>query len=405
MLDDYLNIIIKNLRHRSVRSWLTLLGIFIGIASVVSLISLGQGLEKAVTEQFSDVGTDKLTIQAASAGFAPPGSTAVKRLTESDVDAIKRVKGVKIVVSRLLRSSSIEFNDKKRFGFIVSMPQNDEEIKLVQTAMKLDAVEGRLLKPSDKYNVVLGSTYSTTKDFVKTIQLGNRVVINGQDFEVVGFLGKMSNPQFNDIVMMNHDVMQETLNTGKEVDIVVAQVDDIKEVEAVSESIKKALRKERNVEKGKEDFSVETPEQSIATFTTILNIVQSVIIGIAAISLIVGGIGIANTMFTSVLERRREIGIMKAVGARNSSILSLFLLESGTLGFVGSLIGVILGIGAAKLIEVIGNIALSEGAITASISIWVVLGSLLFGFLVGTVSGAVPARQASLLPPVEALRK
>jgi putative ABC transport system permease protein len=405
MLLDYFNIIIKNLRYRSVRSWLTLLGIFIGIAAVVSLISLGQGFENAIVGQFASVGTDKLTIQAQEVGFAPPGSTAVKRLTEEDVNAIRSVKGVKLVVARLLRSTTIEYNGKQRFGFLVSMPEKSDERKLVEESMKLKAEEGRLLRSGDKYNVVLGQYYKTNDYFGKKVKLGSKLKINGIEFSVAGFMAKMSNPQFNDIILMNHDMMKSTLNTGTSVDIAVAQVDNAKETIISAEAIKKELRKQRDVKKGKEDFKVETPQQTVATFTTVLGIIQAVIVGIAAISLVVGGIGIANTMFTSVLERRKEIGIMKAVGARNSSILLLFLLESGTLGLAGSVIGVVLGVLFAKTVETIGNVFLSEGVITASFGAPLIAGSLLFGFVVGSLSGIIPARQASMLPPVEALRK
>jgi len=136
----------------------------------------------------------------------------------------------------------------------------------------------------------------------------------------------------------------------------------------------------------------------------VLDIVQAVLVGIAAISLLVGGIGIMNTMYTSVVERTKEIGIMKAIGARNEDILYIFLFEAGLLGLVGGLIGVIIGFGLSKGAEYIATISLGTNLLQASVDIWLVLGALLFSFVVGIASGVLPAYQASKLKPVDALR-
>jgi|APSaa5957512576_1039674.scaffolds.fasta_scaffold00002_203 putative ABC transport system permease protein len=387
------------------RSWLTLLGIFIGIAAVVSLVALGDGLRAAITEQFSDAGTDKLIIQAQNVGFAPPGSTAVNKLTVDDYEAIKKIRGFKVVAYRLLRSSSLEFSDTKTFSFFISMPEGNEERKLVEDAMSLEPIDGRMLKTGDKYKLVLGYNFFKNDIFDKKPKIGNKILANGMEFEIIGFLDKMSNPQFNGIVLINEDAMVDALALDDSVDIITGQVINVNDIDDVAERVKKELRKRRDVDEGEEDFSVETPQQAVETFNSILDVVQAVIVGIAAISLLVGGIGIANTMFTSVLERRKEIGIMKAIGARNNSIMTLFLLESGTLGLVGGVLGVVLGIIFAKLVEIIGNNFLAEGLIVARFNPLVIIGALLFGFLIGTLSGIIPARQAAGLPPVDALRK
>ena len=134
-------------------------------------------------------------------------------------------------------------------------------------------------------------------------------------------------------------------------------------------------------------------------------VIQGVLVGIASIALIVGGIGIMNTMYTSVLERTKEIGVMKAVGATNKRILTLFLIESGFLGFFGGVIGVTLGLGISKLVEAIAFAQFGESLIKADVSLTLLLGALFFSFAVGAMSGVLPARQASKLKPVEALRK
>ena len=204
---------------------------------------------------------------------------------------------------------------------------------------------------------------------------------------------------------MNDDAMRDLLSIGDEVDLLAVQIEDGASIQQVEETLQKVLRKERNVEKGKEDFSIQTPAQIIETVNNIVGVVQSVLVGIALISLLVGGIGIMNTMYTAVLERTKEIGIMKAIGAQNKDIMLLFLIESGLLGLFGGLIGLGLGIFLSKGVEFVAAHALGPNLLAASISWQLAAGALLFSCTVGIVSGLLPSRQASALAPVEALRK
>ncbi|MFH0835592.1 MAG: FtsX-like permease family protein, partial [Candidatus Micrarchaeota archaeon] len=173
---------------------------------------------------------------------------------------------------------------------------------------------------------------------------------------------------------------------------------------AVAKEIEEELRDYRGVEEGSEDFSVSTSEQLMETFSMIFGVVQAVILGIAAISLLVGGIGIMNTMYTSVLERTKEIGIMKAIGARNGDILTIFLIESASLGLFGGIIGVLLGAGLSKIAEVMAIQATGSTYFVAAISTDLVVGALLFSTIIGSIAGLLPARQAAKMKPVDALR-
>jgi len=406
MIDEYLRIILRNLKRRALRSSLTMLGIFIGIAAVVSLIGLGQGLEEGITGQFASIGSDRVTILPTSAGFGPPGSFTASRLTERDFSAVERTRGIKRAATRMLRTTSIEFNEELRFGIAITLPKENEQRRLIFDSINLDIVSGRELNPSDQYKVVLASSYADTDYFGKFPRVGNKILINNQEFDIVGMYGPAASVQFNDFVLMNEDVAREVLNiTEGEVDFIVAQVNDVDDMDGVKERLSKALRSSRGVDEGEEDFDIQTPQEIVETFNSILGVVQGVIIGLAGISLLVGGVGIANTMFTSVIERRREIGILKAVGARNSSIVTLFVLESGVLGFFGGLIGMILGVLFTLAVVAIGTAAFGEGLIQASFSPVLLLGVIAFSFTVGIISGVVPAKQAASIPPVEALRK
>ena len=404
MIKDYLSLALGNLKHRGLRSWLTLLGIVIGIAAVVSLISLGQGLEKAITGQFSDLSADRLTIQNIGTGFGPPGSTSVRKLSEHDIEIIKRVSGISEVIPRLIRIVSFEYNDVRTFEYAGSMPDNQDDIEYIYKSLSFELEEGKLISSDDDGKVLLGNDFIDTEKFGKKLRVGSKIILQGREFEVSGFLKKAGSFQLNSVVFMGEKDLKEILKIGDEIDIIIVQIIDKNRIEKVAEDIKKELRKDRHLKDGDEDFSVETPLQSLGSVNLVLDIINIIVTGIAAISLLVGGIGVANSMFTSVLERKKEIGVMKAVGAKNSDILWLFLIESGLIGLVGGLVGAVLGLGFAFAVSLAANAGFGSNIISVSISYPLLLASLAFSFVLGIFFGIIPALQASKLKPVEALR-
>jgi len=244
-----------------------------------------------------------------------------------------------------------------------------------------------------------------TNGFDKDLKVGSRIKIQDKSFEVVGVLEKSSSFQMNLVIFMPEKEMKDLLEIGDEYDTIVAQIKSGYDIEKVAENIKTKMRKDRDLKKGDEDdFSVQTPVQALSTVNTILTIINVIVIGIASIALVVGGIGIANTMYTSVLERMKEIGTMKAIGARNSDVLTLFLLESGLLGLVGGLIGATLGLLIAFGVSGIANAAFGSVILKLNINYFLLLGAVFFSFFVGVSSGLLPALQAAKLRPVEALR-
>jgi putative ABC transport system permease protein len=405
MKKDYFILAFGNLKHRGLRSWLTILGVFIGIAAVVALITMGDGLRTAVTGQFSTLSTDKLTIQNAGTGMGPPGSTVVKKLNEHDVDIIKSVNGVEEVTSRLIRIAKTEFNKNLNFNYLVSIPNDAKQAETAYEAVNLKLEEGRLLNPTESGKVVLGASIGKEEAFGKEILVGNKILIQGKSFEVIGILKQSSSFQLNSAILINEDDLKKLLNIEDEYDLIVAQVSDSKEAGTIAERIKEALRKDRKEDVGEEDFSVQTSVEAISSVNTILNIINLIVGGIAAISLLVGGIGIANTMYTSVLERTKEIGTMKAIGAKNKEILWIFIIESGLLGLIGGIIGAGLGIALAFGVSGIANTAIGGNFLSVSLSYPLIFGAILFAFVIGLFSGLTPAIQASKLKPVEAFRR
>ncbi|MBS3159177.1 ABC transporter permease [Candidatus Woesearchaeota archaeon] len=402
MIKDFFLYTLKNLKTRGLRSWLTIFGIFIGIAAVVSLISLGQGLESAINEEFASLGTDKLIITAKAAEFAPPGAFTVTPLTRKDIEPIEKVSGVKQAISRIFQPAEVEYNNELKYLYVINMPV-DETQKNILDLDKINIEKGRMLKKGDKYKILIGYDIAYENIFDRNIRLRDKVIINKQEFEVIGILEKNSETN-NNIFVEENTLIELLAMKEEEINLILIQSKPGVNLEKLEEDIIKEFRKFRNQEKGKENFEIQTPKDIAESFSKILNIVQVVLIGIAAISLFIGGIGIMNTMYTSVLERTKEIGIMKAIGATNKDILSIFLIESGLLGLIGGIIGIILGIIIGKSVELIAAQTLGTNLLQTSFPWYLISGALAFSFLIGTISGSLPAIKASKLKPVDALK-
>lgn len=403
MISDYFVLASKNLKKKGIRSWLTLLGIIIGIAAVVALISLGQSLETAITGQFSSIAADRLVISSTETGFGPPGSTAVRKLTEHDVKIIESVSGVKEVIPRIIRILKVEHGRDSHFEFTGSIPEDQDQIDIIYETFQLEVNKGKLLKSGDSRKVMIGS--GLEDHFDKKIRVGTILEIQGKDFEVIGILKPLSSIQFNNALYMPEKDLKDALQIEDELDLIIAKIDSPENAEEVSEAIKRKLRKDRDQDEGEEDFSVETPLQTVSAVSSILGAINITITGIAAISILIGAIGVMNAMFTSVLERTKEIGVMKAIGAENKDILAVFIVESSFLGLVGGILGALLGLGLALGASVAANSFFQSEIFNVSPSPTLLIGSILFSAILGILAGTIPAYQASKLHPVEALRR
>ncbi len=407
MIAEFIAIAWNNLRQRKIRSWLTMLGIFIGIASVVSLISLSQGMQDGINEQFRKLGSDKISVRAAGGNEGAGLDLSSAKITEDDGDSIRKVKGVDAVSGRLLKTGKVTFNRITRFTTIAGLNVEPEDIRILEGTGFTDVIEGRMLKTQDQYKVVVGHDFLDEDNiFKKPVQVGDVLTINDVDFDVVGILDKTGIFFVDAAIIMRKDVLRDLLGmVRKEESVIAVRIQPGADIDEVAFNIERRLRKTRDVEEGKEDFVVETPQQLLDTFFTVFNIVTGVVVGIAGISLLVGGIGIMNTMYTSVLERKREVGIVKAIGGRNSHVFLLFFIESGFLGMAGGVIGIILGLSLSKAVEVIAYISLGTTVVEASFSPVLIFGALAFSFIVGSLAGTLPAMQAARLHPVDALRR
>jgi putative ABC transport system permease protein len=402
MIKDYFKLALENISHRKVRSWLTIIGIVIGIAAVVALVSLAQGVQQVITQEFEQLGVDKIIITPGGAigGVSYQGT---KPLTAHDVDVVDRVKGVKLVASYYLTFESIHFKNDVSYGNAVTGMPLDNTRKIIEDTNSYKLTSGRDLIEGDKYKCLIGYDFASGNVFTKNVIPGDRLMIANHTFEVVGTLDRIGNPTDDSSVIVPIKTLQEIYGTD-EVSGMIAQTVAGEDPAAVADNIKRTMRRDRNLKEGNEDFSIQTTAEYLQSFNTILAVVTGIVVGIALISLIVGGVGIMNTMYTATLERTNEIGIMKAVGAKNSDIMQIFLIESGVIGLLGGILGIIIGIVLSKIVEFIGKNFLGTTLLSAYFQWYLILGALAFAFLVGMSSGVMPAIQASKMKPVDALR-
>lgn len=406
MIQDYFSLALRNIFKRGLRSWLTMIGIFIGIAAVVGLIGLGEGLRIAISAQFGFLGTDVLSIQASGLNFAgPPGFAVPDPLSDELAEKIKKLPGIEASFNRHIASGKIEWNNIQEIGYVGSVPIGEDRRRF-EEMVNLNLIQGRMLKDGDGRKVVLGNDFAKEDNaYKKSIGVGDNILINNEKYQVVGVLEKKGSFTLDSIVFMNEDTMLDNVKKDDgTTNIIAARVSDVNEIDNVKIEIEKLMRKERHVKVGEENFIVETPQSILNTLNSALSAVQIFVTIIAIVSLVVGGIGIMNTMFTAVIERTREIGVMKAIGAKNSAIFSIFFIESGLLGSVGGLAGVVGGLVFSYGFALIGRIALGSNLIQAQVSPILILGSIAFSFLIGTVFGSWPAYQASQMNPVDSLK-
>jgi putative ABC transport system permease protein len=400
MIEDYLGMAIGTFTHRPTRSWLTILGVFIGIAAVVGLTSLGQGLQDTVNKQFEQLGTDVVMVMPGTGSYGALAGvvSGSSRLTDHDINIIERTKGVEKAVGFMTTLAKVKDGDKLEYTFVIGYPPDKITLSEFGTA---SVEKGRELKSGDKYKVIVGYLIGKGEFFDKPVKVGDTIYVSDVKFEVVGIASRIGNRGDDTQVYLPMDTANEIY---KEPGYAMIYTFTKKGFEPsdVADAIKDKMRRDRNLKKGAEDFTVSTTAQLMEVVGNVITVVQMIVIGIAAISLAVGGIGIMNTMYTSVLERTREIGIMKAIGAKNTDVMVIFLLESGILGLVGGIIGVSIGVGLGKIIEAVAQ--QSSMPFAASFSPLLIFGSLFFSFIIGALSGTLPALRAAQLKPIEALR-
>lgn len=437
MMREILLLAFRNIQRRKTRSLLTILGITVGIASVVLFVSIGEGMKGIVIGSFGDIGNDLIVMPKFDPNSGEPGE-----LTLDDLKDIGRIGGVSGVAPRLSKFSTIKYKGYEDASTVIGVDPSREK----KIGVKVG--EGRFLRDSDKHAVVLGlkrrnitassgtnekKTYRERKrsdaggeNYLrlqrerKIIQLDIRRPItlsfdiegdsNEKRFKVVGILdeGGLAGDIFSqpdNAVIMPIDTLRKITGAKKEeISQIMVRVEDPSKADEISKQIQK-----------KTDTNVMSLKRILESIGSFFKIVEVVFISIGSMALLVAGFGIMNTMLMSVLERTREIGVLKSIGATKVHVIRIFLVESALIGFIGGILGLLVGVVGSKSMNFIASFVLknylkmpaenlSELPSMTVIPLWLVVFAIVFAVFISVIFGLYPAVRASKLSPVEALR-
>lgn len=394
MFKDLFKIALRSMVNRKTRTILTTLGIIIGITAIISLISVSQGLENAILDQFSEIGMDKIYVNAKGGGGIPGAGVS---LTDDDLEAVERMAEIKLVMPYTMKSAEITYAKETEYDFLAGIPA--DKFYLLGENYGLDLKKGSWITSKDSFSAIIGPRVADDM-FEKEISVKNSILIEGKKFRVKGILEEVGNAEDDSMIYIPLETLRRIFPDEKnKISIIDAQVKEGLYPKDVVPKVEKALERERD----DDDFEVYTAENIIKQTQSILGIVEIVLSSIAAISLIVGGIGIMNSMYTSTLEKTSEIGIMKGIGARNMTIMKIFLIESSIMGLVGGALGSLFGTLIAKGVQA-GAAAAGFSMMNVKISLPLIAFGIGFAVLTGAISGAIPAYRASKMSPVDALQ-
>ena len=399
------------LSHSKLRSWLTIIGIVIGVGAVVGIISLGNAMQEQMQSKLASMdltsiiitpGYSKAQSHMPGPGQAPGpgplgGSTTIKtHLTNHDIYALRGVEDIIYITGQISGSEEISYNGEDA---TLSITGVDPQVWKYMNSLEVKS--GRLLEPADAYVTVIGSGVASGL-YKKNIGVNQIITINGKSVRVVGILKEQGGREDMQIYMPISAAVDLISNAKKDVfDSIRIKAQSADVVDTVVENIEKKLMISRHINKETDrDFTITALKSMAQTINSITSSMTLFLGAIAAISLLVGAVGIANTMFTSVLEKTKEIGTMKAIGAKNKDILMIFLFNSAMVGLVGGILGVMLGsIVSSTLQTMIGNLTSTSG-----LSLKLIAEGLVLALMIGVLSGMIPAYRASKLKPVDALR-
>lgn len=377
----------SSILSNKMRSFLTMLGIIIGISSVIVLVGIGQGTKKQVSDQIEKLGTNLITVSITGNKTAS--------VSDDEIKDLKTKPGIKEIAPTLTQGNiNIKAGDESSTTSLEASTPNYAEIR------KLEVSSGRFISNRDienRFHVAVIGTETANNLFHTTNVVGNTVHVNGIEFTVVGVLksqGTSSAGSSDDRIIVPLSTGERLLK-NTEVKTFYVEATSKDDVNKAMSYLQLFLNKK--YDNNTKSFRVFSQTSLLDTANSTTSSLTAMLGGIAGISLVVGGIGIMNIMLVSVIERTREIGIRKAIGANRSSILIQFLIEAAAISCMGGIAGVLLGYAGA-------NLAHSLFKMTVVVSNTVVIGALAFSILVGIIFGMYPANKASRLNPIDALR-
>ena len=408
---DIFKLSLSHVRKSKMRSWLTIIGIVIGVAAIVAIISIGDGLQASVQKSLGSLGADLITVSpgySRATGTGPGqgsqgGGVSTVNLTDKDLNVIKQVPGVIYVNGMVSGRSDMILGAEK-----TSVSISGVDITVWRSIITTELESGRYLQPGDSNAVVIG--YSLAHNvFLQPITQNRPITIGGKTFKVVGIFAQSGGFGGTDNAVYMpadsaRDVITETVERNHFTSITV-KIADQNLADRVKADIEQKLMMSRHVNSRTRDFTVTAFASIQQQISSVTQAITLFLAAIAAVSLLVGAVGIANTMFMSVMERTRQIGLLKSLGATDAEVMKVFLIESGLFGVVGGVIGVTTGILISVLISSVGLLMIGPGGtMTTVVSPQLIIFALTFSIIVGVLSGVMPARSAARMNPVDALR-
>ncbi len=367
------------------RSGLTMLGIIIGVMSLIALVSVAQGATSGIQDQFKGLGARNLTITG----------TTPQSITIEDAQAIAQEPGIEIVSETVSGRVTLSSNQASTRAQIVGV---DPDYK---TVVDPDIFVGSFLpdviNANDARLIVLSTTLAEDLE-LDAYSIGSSIAVGSTEFTIVGILDDADGFGTRGTAYIPMETAFKYVAVPPYLSSITVQTVNEKIVPEITKNLTALLKSRHNITEGREaDFVITDASQILDAIGTVEQFLSLLLGGIASISLVVGGIGIMNIMLVSVRERTREIGIRRAIGAQQSQILTQFLIEAIVLSLIGGIIGVIIG-------EIVAYFLASLGEWNFALSPTIILASLGFSMFIGVVFGVWPARAASKLKPVEALR-
>ncbi len=401
MIFETIRLAIQAIFRNAMRSVLTVLGIVIGVAAVIAMVTVGEGSSSQVTADVEKLGTNILMVMPGGEGQRGPGIGSVaKAFTLKDVDAIIEQIGIVETAAPYSQSSTTAIYGAESAKTTIVGTDNR-----YLTAVDWPVVMGREFLTSEETSgksvCILGETVRQNL-FGNTDPIGETIRLSSLTCEVVGLLEAKGASSFgtdqDDVVGLPMKTFQRRVAGSSDVSMIYVAVQDGQSTDRATVEIEALMRERRRIREGEDDdFNIMDMKQIASMLTGITNVLAGLLSAVAAVSLLVGGIGIMNIMLVSVTERTREIGIRLAVGAQASQVLMQFLVEAIVLSTIGGLIGIILGLFLAALASNLMVIPFAPNPV-------VVAGAFMFSAAVGVIFGYFPARRAAKLDPIEALR-